>query len=191
MMDSKRKNWWVARWIVVLWILGCGASTKAPRTAEGKPVIATVFLDRGQPGVPAVPGDLPREAVAEERDEFSNWVEHDLVRILNDYGYVASFVRSRNEYVSGPETCLIEVLLKSYVPANRSSRTEAGLGEGFVSVDLEYQLFVGQGKKERRLSSFSRRASSARSWEWVAGKLNEKVADDVNKRLAEALERKR
>jgi hypothetical protein len=55
-------------------------------------------------------------------------------------------------------------------------------------VDLHYELFVGQGAKERRLFSNDRGLSSARNWEWVVGELNEKIVEDVTRRLKKVLQ---
>jgi hypothetical protein len=83
---------------------------------------------------------------------------------------------------------LLKIVLESYIPSNRGSRLEAGLGEGTTLVDIHYELYVGQGSKERRLFSNDRGLSSARGWEWVAGELNEQIVADITKRLKKVLQ---
>jgi hypothetical protein len=162
---------------------GCGASQTAPKTASNKQIAVGVFLDQGAPGTAVLPGEIPTEATEAERAELAAWMENDLIRILNEQGYAASAVKALDRYRPGPTSCLLKIVLRSYVPANRASRLEAGLGEGSTTVDIHYELFVGQESKERRLFAIDRGSSSARSWEWVAGELNEKITADISRRL--------
>jgi hypothetical protein len=162
---------------------GCGASGKALKTESNKQIAVVVLLDQGSPGKSVLPGEIPTEATAAERGELAAWMKNDLVRILNEQGYAASAVSSLDQYSPEPQSCLLKIVLQSYIPASRASHLEAGLGEGSTTVNIHYELFVGQGPRERRLFAIDRGSSSARSWEWVAGELNEKIAADITRRL--------
>ncbi len=167
--------------------LGCGAPQNAPRTTDDKQIEVVLFFDSGTPGQAVLPGEVPLEAREEERGELAMWMVNDLARLLNDAGYGASALKSLEGYRPGSQRCLLKILLKSYIPADRASRLEAGFGEGQVQINLHYELFIGEGAKERRLFSNDRGLSSARGWEWVGGELNEKIAADITRRLKEAL----
>jgi hypothetical protein len=187
-MTMEKKAVFVILAIAVLsW--GCGASRTAPKTASDKQIVVDVFLDRGAPGTAVLPGEIPTEATESERSELAAWMENDLIRILNEQGYAASSVKALDQYRPGATSCLLKIVLQSYVPANRASRLEAGLGEGSTTVDIHYELFVGQGSGERRLFAVDRGSSSARSWEWVAGELNKKIAADITRRLKKVFQR--
>ena len=173
--------------IISALLLGCGASTSAPRTPRGQQIEIRVLFDSGTPGRAVVRGQIPSEASEEERRELITWMERDLISVLNHRGYAASTLKSLEEYNPGPQTCRLSIALESYVPADRTSRLEAGMGEGSATVDVLYELFVGRGGEERRLFSNQRNRTSARNWERIVGELNKEIAADVTKRLSRAM----
>ncbi len=174
--------------LIAAWSLGCGGTgKKAPTTRSGKQITVHVHLDRGVPGRSLLPGEIPDEATGTERNQLANWMENDLVTVLNEAGYRASFLRTPDEHVGGPGTCIVKIVLASYLPARRNAGVAAGLGEGASEIRVSYELFVGQGEKERRLLSNDRTRSSGRSWEHLAHQLNETIAEDVTERLGETM----
>ncbi len=159
---------------------GCGFSISAPKAPNGQKVAVFVLFDRG------VNSNTPAEDV-EEQNQVGAWMEKDLVSKFNQGGYVASLVQSGDVHPQGPENFLVKVTITKYVPPSHTSRVEAGFGEGFVQLDVSYELFALKNNNQHRVYSGHHSMPTARGWEYAASQLTEQVASDINDRLNELL----
>ena len=161
--------------LVVVLAAGCGASVKAPVLADGRRVAVQVVFDRGI-------HEQMDEATMAERNELGEWMEQELLRILTEGGYETALVADAAEFEPGGGRYLASVRVKSYVSANKSSRMEAGLGAGVVSIDAQLELLQKEGKA---LLTGGYGTSTGRDWKFCAGEVTEKIATAISDRLNE------
>lgn len=161
---------------VALLALCCGTSVKSAGKAGDEKRQIFVLLDRGI-------SEEMIEGQAKERREVGDLLETDLLRALEEEDLAPSLVKSREEYSPKPETFFLSVVLKNYVPANKTSRLAAGFGEGVVTIEVRYELIRGKSKRAALTSDDG--VTSAMGSERAVKDINEKIADVVADRIDE------
>ncbi len=155
-------------------IPGC-SGTKSVKMADGKNIEIYILSDRGNP-------DDMTEKQYLNRVQVGEWMEPDLVRILNRAGYKATLIEKPEEYTPGTGKYLLKVSIVSYNPGSAAARILVGYGAGATSMDNHYELY-GEGKEP--LLSYDDGVGSSRGWRQVAQKLNQNALERISQKLAE------
>jgi len=159
---------------MVLLIYACGPSIEAPRAPGDKNIVIQIYTDRD-----IVEG--MEQARIDQRNQLCDWMEQDLANILNDAGYEASVISSRDQFVPGPGKHLLFLKLVNYNPGSKAARMWVGMGAGAASLDMRYELY---GEGEEPLLQKDHGVGSGRDWKNCARKLNEQTAQVITDKLA-------
>lgn len=154
--------------VVATATLGCRAVPRA-NVAPGTRV--TVVLERN------IPADLPENKANAQR-QIAAWMEQDLVRVLAQAGFEASYVESTKQVPAGSHTLLVRIV--KYNPGSAAGRMFVGYGVGAASLDIKYELRARDGKV---LFQKVDGVASGVAWQKIARKLNVIMTKDVSATL--------
>ncbi len=143
----------------------CSRAT-APTLPGGEKLKILVLFDRGNPENPDV-------NQLENRNQVGEWMESDLIRILNNGGYEAKLIQKNEEYTPAPGKYLLKIAIAGY---SRSFVTS------FLILGIHYELF---GEEGNPVLIFNDGVDSKRDWTICARKLNKNTVNKVTETLEE------
>jgi hypothetical protein len=154
-------------------VFACGGRTgSAPKNPDGSKVAIMLFTDRG------IQPDMPPDRV-QQIDQMSDWMENDLLSILDKAGYAPTRVTDPSAQ-PGPGRYVLKVTVKNYSAGSKAARMLVGFGAGAVVLDTHFELF-GEGPQPLVIGDPS--IGSSRDWTNAARKVNLQTVDAVNARL--------
>jgi hypothetical protein len=168
-----RSVFWYGLCVCALLLTACGS--KGPTTPSGDPLAILAFFDRGTAGM------APEKI--QQVDQLANWMEPDLIRILNNYGYAATQVNDPNTPV-GPGRYLLRVRIVEYNAGSKAARMFVGYGAGAARLDTAFELIGPDGSV---YASGAPSVASGRDWNYAARKVNEQTVTSVTARLRQGL----
>ncbi len=146
---------------VVLLAAGCGSKIIAPTTPDGGRVSLAVYFDRGLEG--------KTEDQQNQLNQLGDWMEADLVRMYNQYGYKVEQITSPDQYTPTPGHYFLSVTTVNYNPGSKAARMMVGMGAGSASLDTHYELKDQEGKV---LITKEHGRASSKNWTHIARQLN-------------------
>lgn len=155
-----------------LFACGGGRTGSAAKNPDGSQLAIMVFTDRG------IQPDMPPDRVA-QIDQMAEWMENDLLAILDKTGYAAARVVDPNTQ-PGPGRFVLRVTVKNYSAGSKAARMLVGFGAGAVVLDTHFELF---GPAPGALVIGDPSVGSGRDWTNAARKVNLQTVDAVNTRL--------
>ncbi len=154
---------------------GCGGPRiKAPTLADGGSYSIAVLSDRG------ITPDLGPDRT-NQYNQVGEWMERDLLRMLQRAGYSARLVDNRSQFAAGPGEYLLQVRIVRYNPGSKAARMLVGFGAGATSLDTHYELY---GASPQPLLAEDHGVGSSIDWTKVIQKLNQQMVDAVSRTLA-------
>ena len=161
--------------LCVVFLAGCAASSRAPRTSAGEPIEIMVLCDN------TCPAELVERAEA-QFVQFTQWMERDLVKRLTKSGYQAAAIKTRDEFEPCEGRYLLTTENVRYNPGSRTARALIGFGAGFASVDVHYEFY---GVETQPLMVWDDGASTGRvSLAGIAQKLDQHAVERITEMFA-------
>ncbi len=114
------------------------------------------------------------------RNAVGEWMETDLVKLLEKAGFDAELIKSKWDYKAAAGTNLLVVKIKEYNPGSKAARIMVGFGAGATSMKTHYELF-GNGTTPILTDDLG--VGSGRDWRNVIRKLDEQTVDGVKGKL--------
>ncbi len=160
--------------LVAALMFACGGRTgSAPKNPDGSQIAILLYTDRG------IQPDMPPDRV-QQIDQMSEWMENDLIAILNKTGYAATRVAGADTQ-AGPGRHVLKVTVKDYSAGSKAARMLVGFGAGAVVLDTHFELY-GEGASP--LVAGAPGVGSGRDGTNAARKVNPQTADTVNAGLS-------
>lgn len=160
--------------VCVVFLAGCAAAPRAPRTSAGEPVEIMVLCD----------STCPTELVERAELQFvglTQWMERDLVKRLTKSGYKAAPVKSPDEFEPREGRYLLKAKSARYNPGSRTARAIIGFGAGFATLDMHYELY---GVETQPLMEWDDGTSTSRvSLSGIAKKLDQHTVERITEML--------
>ncbi len=110
------------------------------------------------------------DAQVKNRNQCGEWMEQDLIKLLNKAGYDAELIKSKSDYKGGSN--LLVVKITEYNPGSKAARMMVGFGAGATSMKTHYELF---GNGSSPIASDNLGVGSGRDWRNVIRKINEQT----------------
>ncbi len=153
----------------------CGGRTgSAPKMPNGSPIAIMVYLDRG------ITPDMPPDR-ALQMNQLGEWMENDLLAILDKTGYTATRVADPAA-APGAGREVLRVKITNYNPGSKAARMWVGFGAGAATLNSHFEL-IGEGGAT--LIAGDPSVGSGRDWRNAARKVNLQTVDAVNGRLSQ------
>jgi hypothetical protein len=165
---------YVLAMLVAAFVFACGGGRtgSAPKNPDGSRIAILLFTDRG------IQPDMAPDRV-QQIDQMAEWMENDLIDILDKTGYAATRVADANTQ-AGPGRYVLRVTVKNYSAGSKAARMLVGFGAGAVVLDTHFELF---GEAPAPLVIGDPSVGSGRDWTNAARKVNLQTVDAVNARL--------
>ena len=158
----------------VVFLAGCGASSRAPRTSAGEPVEIMVLCDQ----------TCPTELSEGNQAYFvrlTQWMGRDLVNRLTKSGYKAVPVETRDEFEPREGRYLLTTKNTGYSPGSKAARALVGFGAGFATLDVHYEFY---GMEAQPLMEWDDGASTGRvSLTGIAKKIDQHAVERITEML--------
>ncbi len=158
--------------IAIIAVVGCGPSVQAPVGPGGQKVMMQVVFDRGLEG--------KTDDQINQLDQLGEYMGSNLVAQLNDTGYAAQLIGSKEEFAAAPGKYLLFVKVVNYNPGSKAARMLVGFGAGTCTLDLHFELY---GQESAPLISTDHGRASSWDWDKLARKLNEDLIITVTDRI--------
>jgi hypothetical protein len=155
---------------------GGGRTGSAATLPGGAKIAILVYADHGTP-----PGTAPEKI--EQNDQLGQWMDSDLLAILDGTGYAASKVADPAT-PTGPGRYLLRTRIINYNAGSKAARMLVGMGAGAAKLDTAYEL-VGPNGSVYVAGAPS--VGTGRDWKNAARKINLETVDAVNARLHQSL----
>jgi hypothetical protein len=120
------------------------------------------------------------ERQVKSRDQVGDWMETDLLRLLEKAGFDAQLIRERSEYKTGEGNYLLKVKITDYNPGSKAARIVVGFGAGATSMKTHYELFSGGSSP---IHSDDLGVGSGRDWRNVIRKIDEQTVKGVKENV--------
>ncbi len=156
----------------VFLVFGC-SKIIAPTMTDGGKITILVLSDRGDP-------NTMTEKQFGWRNMIGDWMESDLIRILNNAGYDARLIGKRDEFTPQEGKYLLSVTIKMYNPGSQIARALVGFGVGATSLNTRYEFFGGE---DEPLLTKDDGVGSSRGWNYSARELNVRTTRDITTKL--------
>jgi hypothetical protein len=161
--------------LIAAFVFACGGRTgSAPKNPDGSRIAVMLYSDRG------IAPDAPPERV-EQLNQLGDWMENDLLAILDKTGYAATRVSDPNT-PAGPGRFVLKVTIRNYNAGSTAARMLVGFGAGAAVLDTHFELF---GTAPGPLVIGDPSVGSGRDWRNSARKVNLQTVDAVNARLSQ------
>ncbi len=115
------------------------------------------------------------------RDQIGDWMDEDLVNLLEKKGYTTRLIRNRSEFKHAAGAYLLSVRITNYNPGSKAARMFVGYGAGAASMNTHYELY---GSGASPILSDDLGVGSGRDWRNVIRKLNEQTIKAVSEKLS-------
>ena len=159
--------------LVLLIGLAGGCTRNATETATAvKPQAGTRLA------VLTLDGNLPGQTAdqARELDMVMQWMDRDIVKILEKAGYQPMLIKDKQRY--RPEMGKLLVIdVERFNAGNRAARAFVGFGAGAASLDLSYRLLHENGSL---ISEWRDGVGSSKGGTYCAQTLNRRALEKVN-----------
>ena len=157
--------------------LTLGACTKPAATMpDGSAIAIMVAVDRGiEPGF--------NEGQIDRRNQVGDWMEADLVKILNNWGYQASIA---GDTQPGPGRYVLTTRITNYNPGSKAARMFGGIVGGIAGkavVDTHWEL-LGEGGS---MTGNDESVASTEDWNYAVRKVNKLTVQGLTARLKQGL----
>lgn len=157
---------------------GCGG-IKAPTMPNGQKIALMVVADRGiEPEF--------NEGQVSRRNQVGEWMETDLMNMLEKQGYAATLVSDPSQAQPGPGRYVLNVKITNYNPGSKAARMFGGIAGGIAGkcvLDTHYEL-VGEGGV---MVTDDLSISSTNDWDKTARKANKLTTEAVTNRFRQSL----
>lgn len=157
--------------IAALAFIGCASAPPAPKAADGGKIPVQVFIDAGWEQV-----DTTNPNQTNQRRQLANFMETDLLKLLNKAGYEASAIKSADAYGSDPKARFLSLKIENYNPGSAAARVLVGLGAGSATLDVR-SVYREGGKT---LMDIQKSFASGRDWRKIVRKINIHVIREMN-----------
>jgi hypothetical protein len=144
---------------------------------NGGKVAILVYADRGVSADPA--GNA-----SEQVNQLADWMEADLIAILQKTGYQAAVVANKDEPTARGRY-LLRTQVVDYNGGSRAARALVGWGAGAARLETHFELIGPKGAVY--VAGSPSVATSRSNWQRVARKVNLQTVDSVNERLRQGL----
>ncbi|HEY6881922.1 MAG TPA: DUF4410 domain-containing protein [Polyangiales bacterium] len=159
--------------LISAFVFACGGRNGSAKTnPDGSRIAIMLYTDRG------IAPDMPPDRVA-QIDQMADWMENDLLSILDKTGYAATRVSDANTQ-AGPGRYVLRVTVKNYNAGSKAARMLVGFGAGAVVLDTHFEL-IGEAGTPLVIGDPS--VGSGRDWTNTVRKVNLQTVDTVNARL--------
>lgn len=154
--------------------LGCGGRTGTAATMpDGSRMAIMVHTDK------RLTPDMAPDRVA-QLNQISEWMENDLLAILEKTGYAATRVEDPTT-AAGPGRLVLRVTIADYNAGSKAARMFVGFGAGAAVLRTHFELLGDASPTPLIVGDPS--VGSGRDWRNSARKVNLQTVDAVNGRL--------
>jgi len=113
------------------------------------------------------------------RDQVGEWMEMDLIKLLEKAGFDAQLIKDKSEYKAGEGSYLLVVKVTDYNPGSKAARMMVGYGAGAASMKTHYELSSGSSP----IGSDNLGVGSGRDWRNVIRKIDEQTVKGVKEKI--------
>jgi hypothetical protein len=161
-----------------LMAVACGGRGGSAATLPtGAKIAILVYSDRG------VSAETP-DANAEQVNQVADWMEGDLIAILQKTGYESSLVANKDE-PTAIGRYLLRMQVVDYNGGSKAAREFVGWGAGAAHLQTHFELIGPNGAVY--LAGSPSVGTGRSNWQHVARKVNLQTVDSVNRRLRQSL----
>lgn len=154
--------------------LGCGGRTGTAATMpDGSRLAIMVHTDQ------RITPDMPPERVA-QITQISEWMENDLLAILEKTGYAATRVADPAT-PPGPGRLVLRIAIADYNGGSKAARMFVGFGAGAAVLRTHFELYGDASPTPLIVGDPN--VGSGRDWRNSARKVNLQTVDALNGRL--------
>jgi len=125
--------------------------------------------------------DMAPDRVA-QINQISQWMENDLLQILEGTGYAATRVEDPAT-AAGPGRYVVRIAITDYNAGSKAARMLVGFGAGAAVLRTHFELFGPESAGP--LLAGDPDVGSGRDWRNAARKVNLQTTDAVNVRIAQ------
>lgn len=151
---------------------GCVKNSAKETEGQAKPQAGTRIA------VLTLDGNLPGQTAdqARELNIVMDWMDSDIIKIMNKAGYEAVLIKQRQAYKREMGKLLV-IEVERFNAGNRAARAFVGYGAGAASLGLTYKLFDENG---RSLAEWRDEVGSSKGGTYCAQTLDRRALDKVN-----------
>jgi len=120
------------------------------------------------------------EGQVKNRDQVGEWMEMDLVKLLEKAGYDAELINSKADYKPSAGSHLLTVKITDYNPGSKAARMFVGYGAGAISMKTHYDILDSSSKP---IGSDDLGVGSSRDWRNVVRKIDEQTVAAVKEKM--------
>jgi hypothetical protein len=113
------------------------------------------------------------------RDQVGEWMEMDLIKLLEKAGFDAQLIKDKSKYKAGAGNYLLVVKVTDYNPGSKAARMMVSYGAGAASMKTHYDL-SGNGS---HIGSDDLAVGSGRDWRNVIRKIDEQTVKGVKEKI--------
>lgn len=155
--------------------LGCsGRSGSASTMPDGSRIAVMVHVDE------RITPDMAPDRVTQIQ-QLSQWMENDLLEMLDGTGYAGTRVEDPAATPPGPGRLLLRVSITDYNAGSKAARMLVGFGAGTAVLRTHFDLYADASSGP--IVSGDPDVGSSRDWTNAARKVNQQTVDSVNLRL--------